>query len=258
MPPPPGPGAALRAGTGLATALVVLAALAIPARAAPVPGYGAGIFAVDGASVATFSLADGGTYYLGVATDDPSSSVHAKVSYNGTLAAEINASGSAANLVSLAPGGYSIALEGHGRAALGWDFTDGTVQNFPDNAKVTAFLRPASPRLLVTVSLGNAQEIHLEVYDDHLLPVASTNVTTSGGVSVDLPSTRATAAYLVASVVLGNPQGVFGLAWSSPSPAAPGSGLGSQLLVAGLWVGVPIVIVLFLILAVRRRRGGMR
>jgi len=193
-----------------------------------------------------------------VATGDSSSFVNASVTHNGTLAAEVNATGSSAILVSLGPGAYSIALDGRGRAALGWDFTDGSVQNFPDNESVVAFLRPASAQVHIVVSLGNAQEIHLEAYDDRLLPVATMNVTTSGAVSVNLPATHATAAYLVASVVTGNPKGVFGLAWSSPSPPLPGRDLGTQIFVAVLWIAVPVLIALLLLVALRRRRRGGR
>jgi hypothetical protein len=247
--------AALAAASFLA-AVLIMAAPTASVRGQALPGYGAGIFAVDGASNSTFSIAAGGTYYLGVATDDSSSYVAANVTHNGALAAEVNASGPSAILVSLGPGNYSIALEGYGRAALGWDFTGESVQNFPDNESVVAFLRPASAHIQIVVSLGNAQEIQLQAYDDRLLPVTSTNVTRSGAVNVDLPATHATAAYLVASVVTGNPEGVFGLAWSSPLP--PGPGLGTQIFIAGLWIGVPVVIALLLLVALRRRRRGGR
>jgi hypothetical protein len=226
-------------------------ALQAPVRS----GYGAGLFSVDGASNTTFSLSEGGTYYLGVATDDGSGYVNASVVYNETLAAQLNESGSAASLVSLGPGNYSIALQGQGRAALGWDFTDGSVQNFPDNETVVAFLRPASAHIEIVVSLGNAREIHIEVYDDRLLPVTGTNVTASGSVSVDLPAARDSSAYLIASVVSGSP-GVFGLAWSSPAPAPPASDVGAQILGAVLWIAVPVLLALLLFVALGRRRRG--
>jgi len=218
-------------------------------------GYGAGLFSVDGASNATFSLAEGGTYYLGVATDDSSSHVNATVVYNQTLAAQLNESGSAASLVSLAPGNYSIELEGQGRAALGWDFTDGSVQDFPDHETVVAFLRPASAHLDIVVSLGNAQAIHLEVYDDRLLPVTAANVTTSGSMSVELPASRDSSAYLIAWVVSGSP-GVFGLAWSSPAPVPLAPDPVAQILGAVLWIAVPVLIALLVFVALGRRRRG--
>lgn len=246
--------------SALAAALVVAAALApalasAPASAPTIPAYGSGIVSVSGSTDANFSLADGGTYYLGLATDDASSFVDAQVLYNGTLAAALNESGSGATLVSLAAGNYTLALRGHGRAAVAWDFTDGSVQNFPDNRSVLAFLRPASPRLDIVVSMGNAQEIHLRVFDDRLLPVADTNVTASGSVAVDLPSGRSSAAYIEASVVTGAPVGVFGLAWSSPVPATPGPDLASQILAAVLWIAVPVAIVFLVFLALQRRRA---
>ncbi len=246
----------LSAAACLLALAVAVSGLANPVRGLPTSGYGAGIFTVDGSTNTTLSLSEGGTYYLGVATDDASSYVNATLTYGGTPEAQINKSGSAATLVSLAPGNYSIDLEGHGRAALGWDFTDGSVQNFPDNETIVAFLRPASAHVEIVVSLGNAQEIALEVYDDRLLPVTSTNVVASGPVGVDLPASRDTSAYLVARVVTGDLAGVFGLAWSSPSPAPAAPDLGSQILVAFLWIAVPVVIALLLFLALGRRRRG--
>jgi len=212
------------------------------------------VFAVNGSASANFTLADGGTYSLIVATDDGSAYVDANLSFGGSLAAELNDTGSASTVVSLAAGNYSLGLRGHGRAALGRDLAAGDVHTFPDNATVTGFLRPASAHVNVTVALGDAQEIHLEVYDDRLLPVTETNVTSSGTVAVDLPASRATSALLVAWVMTGNPQGLFGLAWSSPPVPPLGPDLASQLLTVALWIAVPVVVALLGILLLRRRR----
>lgn len=243
----------IAAGAILLAAALLAASLPHRARAQTASGYGAGVFAVNGTASATFFLADGGTYSVVVATDDVSSYVDARISFNGSLAAELNESGSAATRVSLAPGNYSLALSGHGRAALGWDFPNGSVQGFPDNESATGFLRPASAHVDVFVSMGDAQEIHLEVYDDRLLPVTETNVTASGTVSADLPAARATAAFLLAWVVTGNPHGLFGLAWSSPPPPGRVSDPGALVLLALLWIGVPIVLAVIAFLLLRRR-----
>lgn len=238
----------------LLAAALLAAVMPAPVRAAVTSGYGAGVFQVDGSFQTTIALAEGGTYYLIVAADNASTSVWARIYYNTTtLVADLNESGPAAALVSLPPGNYAFVLLGHGRAALGWDFTNGSVQDFPDNETVTGFLRPSSGHVEVVVSLGNAQTIHLEVYDDRLLPVAEANVTTSGAVPVDLPAAHATSAFLVASVLSGAPQGVFGLAWTSPSPAAPPPDLLSQLLPVVLWIGVPVVLALLAFALLRRR-----
>ncbi|HYM39920.1 MAG TPA: hypothetical protein VEY12_07235 [Thermoplasmata archaeon] len=253
--PPSGRGRHLVvAAAVLLAATLVLGALPAPAHAQPAPELGTGIFVVNGASNATFSLAGGGTYFLVVATDDASSFVDARVTYNGSPAAQTNGSGSAASMVSLAGGNYAITLTGHGRAALGWDFTSGSIQTFPDNATMSAFLRPASAHIDLTVSLESAQAIRLAVYDDRLLPVSQANVTTSSVVSVDLPASHATSAFLVASAVAGNGNGVFALAWSSPAPPAPGPGMASQILVVVAWIGVPVVVGLLGFLVLRRRR----
>ncbi len=238
-----------------AVLLVTAAALSTaPARAPTVPAYGFGAVSVDGSSAANFSLPDGGTYYLGIATDSASSYVDARILFNGTLEAELNATGSDSALVSLAAGNYTLDLQGKGRAAVAWDFTDGSVQNFPDNRSVLGFLRPSTSHVDVVVSLGNAGEIHLTVLDDRLLPAADLNVTASGPVAVDLPAGRSSAAYLAAAVVTGSPGGVFGLAWSSPAPPAPAPDLGAQILAAFLWIAVPIAVVLLVFLALQRRR----
>ena len=242
---------------------MVLFAALIPAigcspsgRAAMTPGYGAGVFAVDGSSNVSFSLAEGGAYYLLVATDDGSASVDANLTLGGVLAATLNGTGDASVVVSLAAGNYSLGLRGRGRAALGWDMTNGSLRTFPDNRTVAGFLRPASAHVDIAVTLGDAQKISVVVYDDRLLPAAVTNVTASGSVAVDLPSDRASSALLVAGVVTGNPQGLFGLAWSSPSASAPRPDGASQLLIAGLWIAVPVVLALigFLLLSRRGRR----
>ncbi len=255
----PLPATRRRRATAAVSATLLLAALLAALAPAPVraqvpSGYGAGVFEVEGSSRTTIALAVGGTYYLIVAADNSSTYVWARIYYNTTtLEATLNESGPAAALVSLAPGNYSLVLVGHGRAALGWDFTDGSVQDFPDNVTATGFLRPASGHVEVVVSLGNAQEIHLEVYDDHLLPVTDANVTASGAVPVDLPAAHATSALLVARVVIGEPQGVFGLAWTSVPLSAPAPDLLSQLLPVAFWIGVPVVLALLAFVLLRRR-----
>lgn len=245
----------IAAGAILVGALLLVTSLPAAVRAQTGSGYGTEVLAVNGSAATNVSLAEGGVYYLIVATDSGSSYVDARISYNASLVAQLNESGSAATLVSLAGGSYVMDLSGNGRAALGWDFTNGSVQAFPDNETVSGFLRPASAHIDVVVSMGDAQEIHLEVYDDRLLPVMETNVTTSRTLGVDLPESRGTFAFLRASVVSGNPQGAFGLAWSSPSPQTAGPDLGSQILTVFLWIAVPVVLALLAFVVLRRRRN---
>ncbi len=201
-------------------AILVLAAWPTPSRGQGNPEIGAGIFDVPGSSVVAFDLEAGGTYYLAVAPDSPSAFLDAQLRYNGSLAAELNGTFPTATPISLTAGHYSLQLAGQGRAALGWDFTNGSVQDFPDNATMTAFVRPASTHLDLVVSMGNAQEVRIIVYGNDLRPVRETNVSVSGALGVDLPATHAAFAFVVAWMAIGNPAGVFGLAWSSPSPPA--------------------------------------
>src|SRR5512136_1220064 len=145
---------------GTVLALLVFVAVfaaarsSLPARAAE-PGVGAGIFAVDRSLVQNLSLPLGGTYYLTVATDSSDAFVNASLAYHGSLLARENASLSASTFASLPAGNYTLALAGHGRAALGWDFTNGAVEDFPDNATLVAFLAPSGPKVDVYVSRGN-------------------------------------------------------------------------------------------------------
>ena len=244
-----------RSSLALAAALLALVLLAVPqvpaARAGA--GLGAGIFSVDGHFAANVTLPSGGNYELSVATDDAASFVNASVSYNGSLLAQDNRSGSGSTPVSLPAGNYSVVLLGRGRAALGWDFPDGDQQTFFDNQTLVAFLRPSGPRLHVDVSLGDASGIALRVYDDGLLAAGNATVTASGSVDFVLPEARASFAYLVATVTAGNPSGLYGLAWSAAPLNAPLDLAAWPFLL--LWIFVPVAIAAtgFVLL---HRRGG--
>ena len=245
-------------GLALLAALLVgllLAALAAPAARAQVSGVGVGLLAVDGTTAESFVLPSGGTYFLTVATDGPSDFVSARLTYNGSLAAEVNDSLSASTFVSLAPGNYSLTLAGHGRAALGWDFTNGNVQDFPDNESLVAYLQPSGPRLEVTLSLGNAQSIDLHVYDSGLVAAGNATVTASGPVTFVLPPSRAGLAYLVATVVSGAPGGVYGLAWSA-APLNPPLDLTAWPYFL-LWILVPVAVT-FVVFVLLHRRAARR
>lgn len=250
----------MRRPIGLAAAaLVVLlvAAAQAPATAAGASGVGIGILSVDGSLQENVTLTAAGIYHLGVATDDASSFVNASVAYNGSLLAQDNRSGSGSAAVSLPAGNYTISLTGRGRAALAWDFTNGSQRAFPDNQTLVAFLLPSGPRLHVTVALGDAASLTLSVYDAGLLPVGNETVTASGSFDFLLPSAREDTAYLVAAVTAGNPNGLFGLSWTA-APLNPPFVL-PWWLVALLWILVPVAVaaLAFLILRRARIRRGM-
>ena len=244
---------ALAAG-GLA--LLLLAVPFAPTARAETTGLGAGIFSVDGTFSENLTLPVGGNYYLTVAADDPSSYVNASVAYNGSVLAQDNRSTDASTPVSLPAGNYSLSLQGHGRAALGWDFTDGTQQTFPDNQTLVAFLAPPGPRLRIQVSLGDAEAIALHLYDDGLAPAGNTTVTTSGAVDFLLPATQASTAYLVATPTAGNPGGLYGLAWTA-GPLHPPLDLTAWPFLL-LWILVPVAVAAAVSAFLhRRRRSGM-
>ena len=236
---------------GALAALLLLASQAPTTRAATT-GIGIGVLSVDGATSENATLPIGGTYYLSVATDTASSFVDARVMRNGTLFAQENRSLGASSQVSLPAGDYSIALAGKGRAALGWDFTNGTVQDFPDNETVMAFLVPSGARLQVYVSMGRARRIDLSVYDDALLQAGNATVTTSGPVDFVLPQLRSSIAYIAAKVTDGDPSGTFGLAWAS-APLNPPSDFSTWPLFL-LWILIPVALAFVLFVAAHRRR----
>ncbi len=235
-----------------AAAILLVAAAPAPAAAAAASGMGIGVLSVDGVLQENITLPVAGTYYLGLATDDASSFVNASVTYNGSLLAQDNRTGSAAAAVSLPAGNYTVSLAGRGRAALAWDFTNGSLREFPDNQTLVAFLRPSGPRLRVTVALGDARSLSLSVYDAGLRFVGNETVTASGSADFVLPSARADAAYLLATVTAGNPGGRFGLSWSASSPP-PAFSL-DPWLAAFLWILVPVAVAALLFLLVRRAR----
>ena len=236
-----------------ALALLFATAAQAPAAAASASGLGIGILTVDGALQENVTLPSAGIYHLGVATDDASSYVNASVTYNGSLLAQDNRSGTGASLVSLPAGNYTISLRGRGRAALAWDFTNGTLQAFPDGQTLVAFLLPSGPRLRVAVALGDAASVALTVYDARMLRVGNATATSDGSLDFLLPSAPA-AAYLVARVTAGNPNGLFGLSWSS-EPLNPPLVL-PWWLVAVLWILVPVALATLVFLLLHRRRVG--
>jgi len=235
-------------------ALVLLAVPQAPTVRAGLTGMGIGILSVDGSLQENVTLPVGGNYYLTIATDDASSFVNASVTYNGSVLAQDNRSLGMSTLVSLPAGDYSIALSGRGRAALGWDFTNGSAKNFPDNQTLVAFLAPSGPRIQVDVSMGDAQEIALRLYDDGLVAAGNATVTASGPVDFVLPGLRDSVAYLVATVATGNPNGLFGLAWSS-GPLHPPLDFTAWPLFL-LWILVPVALAAVVLVLLHRRRGG--
>ncbi len=232
-------------------AILATAVLPGPVQAADV-GVGAGIFYVDGTMAQNVSLPLGGTYYLSVATDSGAAFVNATLTYNGTLMAEQNTSSRSSTFASLPAGDYSLALAGHGRAALGWDFTNGAVQDFPDNASLVAFLAPSGPKVVVYVSRGNAQTLALSVYSDNLLPVANATVSSDGPVTFILPASSSSVAYLVARVTAGAPNGIYGLSWTSGPVNSPLDFTTWPLFL--VWIVVPVAVTLVVFVVLQRRR----
>lgn len=237
----------------LLTSVAILAPAAFPApvRGAEV-GVGAGIFSVDGRLSQNVSLPLGGTYYLSVAADGGAAFVDATLTYNGTLMAEQNTSSPSSTFASLPAGNYSLTLAGHGRAALGWDFTNGAVQNFPDNATLVAFLAPSGPKVVVYVSRGNAQSVALTLYSDRLLPVGNATVSSDGPVTFILPASSATVAYLAARVTAGALDGIYGLSWTS-GPVNPPLDFTTWPLFL-VWIVVPVAVALVIFVLLHRRR----
>ncbi len=240
----------LAAALGL---LLLVATVAPEARAqVQTGGVGIGILTVDGALTENVTLTLGGNYYLTVATDDASSYVNASVVYAGGVLATENRSLAASTVASLFAGNYSISLAGRGRAALGWDFTNGSRANFHDNQTLVAFLLPSGPRIRVDVSLGDAQAIALDLYDDRLVGAGNATVSASGPADFLLPAGRDSIAYLVARVTAGNPSGLFGLAWTS-APLNPPLDLTGWPLIL-LWILVPVAVATAAFVLLRRRR----
>ncbi len=239
-------------GAGLLIAVVLAAAFG-PQAHAQAAGYGGTrIFAVDGFAAHNLTLSQGGTYFLGVGTNDTSSAVQTSLYYNGSLLGQENGSVSSFHIVSLPAGNYSLHVNGSGRAALAWDFTNGSRQTFPDNESLVALLIPQNARVDVTVAMGDAQRISLSVYDASLLLAANFTFTADGTQTVELPSNRASVAYLAATVEQGNPGGLFGLSWTSePVTAAPLNFFAWPLFL--LWILVPVAIAA-VVIGIRRRR----
>ncbi len=239
-------------------AAVVLAAFLIavpqtPAARGQVSGLGSGILEVDGTFEENLTLPLGGNYYLTVAPYGASTFVNASVVYNGTVLAQDNRSQSASTPVSLPAGNYTIFLRGRGRAALGWDFTNGSQTTFPDNESLLAFLAPQGPRIHVDVGLGDAQSLKMRLYDDALVPAGNATVNASGGVDFLLPASRASIAYLYVTVIAGNPSGLYGLAWTS-GPLNPPIDFTAWPWFL-LWILVPVAIAAVVLVVLHRRRG---
>ncbi len=237
----------------VSVALLVAAAETAPARAADL-GVGAGIFSVDGSLVQNLTLRQGGTYYLTVATDASSDFVNASLTYNGSLMAQENATSSASTFASLPAANYTLSFVGRGRAALGWDFTNGAVEDFPDNATLVAFLAPLGPKVDVYVSRGNAQTIALTMYDHDLLPVGNATATADGPVTFVLPAAGASVAYLVAKVTAGTPGGIYGLSWSS-GPVNPPIDFTAWPWFL-LWILIPVAVACAVFVLLQRRRAA--
>ena len=167
--------------------------------------------------------------------------------------AQQNASFSSSTFASLPAGNYSLSLVGHGRAALGWDFTNGAVENFPDNETLVAFLAPSGPGVQVYVSRGNAQTIELSMYGDDLLPVGNATASADGSVTFVLPPSAASVAYLVARVTAGAPNGIYGLSWTS-GPLNPPLDFTAWPLFL-LWILVPVAVAFGIFVLLQRRRA---
>jgi len=236
----------------LVSLAVFAAARSAPSARAADLGVGAGIFTVDGSFVQNLSLPQGGTYYLTTAPDGGSAYVNASLTYNGSLLAQENTTGSSSTFASLPAGNYVLSLTGRGRAALGWDFTDGAVEDFPDNATLVAFLAPSGPKVDVYVSRGNAQTIELTMYNDDLLRIGNATASADGPVTFVLPSSAASVAYLVARVTAGTPNGVYGLSWSSEPLNPPIDFTAWPWFL--LWILVPVAVALVIFVLLHRRR----
>lgn len=234
----------------VAIAVVLLLLPRAPAALAQQSGLGVGIFYVDGILKENVTLPAAGSYYLTIAPD-ASSFVNAALVYNGSLMAEDNRSLGASTQVSLPAGNFTLSLAGHGRAALGLDFTNGDLQEFPDNQTLVAFLVPLGPALHVNVALGDALSIALRVYDDTLHEAGNATVTASGTVPFTLPALSDSIAYMIATVTSGNSNGRFGLSWTSPAPNAPIDLTAWPWFL--LWIVVPVAVALVVSLALHGR-----
>ncbi len=247
---PRGHAALALAAMGLALALLLIAQA--PVTRAAYTWMGISILFVNGAVQENATL-PGGSYYLMLATDNAASYVNASLSWNGTVYAQDNRSGEASTPVSLPGGNYSIALSGRGRAALGWDFTNGSATNFPDDAILAAFLTPTGPRVHVDVLLGDVTNVFLHLYDAALVAAGNATLTASGSVDFILPASRTTAALMVAAATGGPPGGLFSLAWSS-GPVNPPIDFTAWPWFL-LWILVPMVVAAVVVVLLHRRRG---
>ncbi len=252
--------AARRRGRDLALALVAVGAAVLllagsqaPTVRASVTGLGIGILSVDGTFRENVTLPVSGNYYLTIATDDGTSYVNASVAFNGSVLAQDNRSLGASTQVSLPAGNYTVSLAGHGRAALGWDFTNGSIQEFPDNATLVAFLAPSGERVHVAVALGDATNVSLHLYDDGLRLVGNASVTASGTVDFILPTQSDSVAYLTATVVAGTPNGRYGLSWTS-GPLNPPIDFTAWPWFL-LWILVPMAVAAVVVVLLHRQRG---
>lgn len=254
MTPGASPGRAAVALAAAAVALALLLMTQAPAARADVPWTGIGVLRVYGTFQENVSL-PGGAYYLTLAGYDATSYVNATLSSNGTVFAQDNRTGQASTPVSLPAGNYSIALAGRGRAALGWDFTNGSATNFPADHILVAFLTPEAPRLHIDVSLGDALDVFLHLYDADLIEAGNATLATSSGVDFILPTSRTSVALLVAAATGSPPGGLFGLAWSS-GPVNPPIDFTAWPWFL-LWILVPVAVA-FAVFVLLHRRGPRR
>ncbi len=236
-----------------ATALLLLAP-DTPLVSAQGPSVGIGVVAVDGALTENFTLSSAGSYYLFVVPDAPSF-LNATLTYSGGAMARANHTMPETTQVSLPQGNYTMSVTGRGRWALGWDLTNGTLQEFPDNQTTVGLLLPHAERLRITVALGDAQAVTLHVYDADLLPVGNATVTASGTTEFILPTATDGAAVITATPSGGNPNGLYGLSWTA-GPLNPPIDVPTWPWFL-LWILVPVAAA-FLILVLLHRRGSRR
>lgn len=232
-------------------ALTVALVGASPAHAGATTGIGVGILPVDGVASTNVPSLPGGTYYLVVATDGSSAYVNASLTYNGSLLAQENATVRGAAFASLPGGNYSLSLVGRGRAALAWDFTNGAQQSFSAGKALVAFLNPSGPRIRIAVSMGDAASLGLSLFDDALLPAGNATFSSDGSATFDLDPAHSGAAVLVVRPTSGNPNGIYGLSWSSGPTSPPLDFTAFPLFL--VWILVPVGIAFVVFVLVQRR-----
>lgn len=233
----------------LALALILLPVFAPRARATA--GIGVGVLPVDGRYSTNLTALPGGTYYLVVATDAASAFVNASLAFNGSVLAQENATIRGATFASLPAGNYSLSLAGRGRAALAWDFTNGAQQSFSAGEPLVAFLNPSGPRVQLSVSRGDASALDLSLFDDTLQPAGTATASSDGPVTFDLNPAHESAAILVVRPTAANPNGLYGLSWSSGPTSAPLDFTSWPLFL--LWIVVPVGFAFVVFVLVQRR-----